>query len=72
MVRSVGKRVAEEDTDGVAQLKALDEAMATAWETAIAGLRRNYSDREIGRALGVSHQAVQQRWPRSRPTEETS
>lgn len=66
LIRSVGRRVAEEDADGLEQLQRLDEAMAQAWATAIAGLRRNYSDREIGAALGVTRQAVEQRWPRLR------
>ncbi len=69
LIRAVGKRVAEEDTDALEQLVELDRAMADAWATAIAGLRRNYSDREIGDQLRITRQAVEKRWPRPRPEE---
>ena len=73
LVRAVGKRVAEEDDDGLRQLERLDAELEVAWSTAIAGLRRTgYSDREIGEALGVSKQAVAQRWPRQTHTEGTA
>jgi hypothetical protein len=65
MVRSVGKRVAEEDTDGLEQLRAVQAALDDAWATGINGLRRTYSDGAIARELGITRQAVQQRWPRS-------
>ena len=66
LVRSVGKRVAGEDTDGIEQLSLVEAALSDAWTVAVAGLRRNYSDRAIGDALGITRQAVEQRWPRSR------
>lgn len=69
MIRAVGNRAAAEDVDSLEQLKQLDRAMADAWATAIAGLRRNYSDPQIGQALGITRQAVEKRWPRERPDE---
>lgn len=65
LIKSVGKRVAQEDTDALEQLLRLDAAGEEAWKTAIAGLRRTFSDTQIGNALGVKKQAVQQRWPRA-------
>lgn len=64
MIRAIGKRVAGEDLDAIAQLQKVDQARADAWRTAIDGLRENYSDEQIGRALGITRQAVQKRWPR--------
>jgi hypothetical protein len=64
LIRSVGKRVAEEDTDGLEQIMQLDAAVQEALAVAVNGLRRNYSDRAIGQVLGVTRQAVEQRWPR--------
>lgn len=69
MIRSVGRRVATEDTDGLQQVKALEDAVASALAEAVAGLRHNFSDREIGEVLGVTRQAVEQRWPRQRTPE---
>jgi DNA-binding NarL/FixJ family response regulator len=65
LVRSVGKRVATEDPDGLQSLVDIGEALRWAWQDAVAGLRATgYSDREIGAELGITRQAVEQRWPR--------
>lgn len=70
LVRAVGRRVAEEDLDGLAPLLDLDAALADAWADAVKGLRRNYADRLIGERIidrrtgkGITRQAVEQRWP---------
>lgn len=65
MVRSVGKRVAMDDPESLALLQALQAELDTAWSTAVAGLRAaGYSDGQIGAQLGITRQAVEQRWPR--------
>lgn len=67
MIRSVGKRVALEDPENLASLTVLEEALREAWALAIAGLRETgWSDPAIGRQLGMTRQAVEQRWPRAR------
>lgn len=70
LIRAVGRRVAGEDTDGLRLLTALDEALQAAWQDAIAGQRRTYTDGEIGRAIGTTKQAVSKRWPRARVMKE--
>lgn len=72
LIRAVGRRVADEDTDGLLLLKALDDALKDAWKTAIEGQRRTYTDGEIGRAIGRTKQAVALRWPRAGTKEEQS
>jgi hypothetical protein len=66
LIKAVGKRLAYEDPEDLKQLVAMEHAIAEAWTVAIAGLRRaEYSDTAIGKALGTTKQAVQQRFPRS-------
>ena len=66
IVTAIGKRVAEEDPDDLAFLLDLDRALREAWATAVAGLRESeFTDADIGRVLGTTKQAVQQRWPRT-------
>lgn len=66
LVRSVGRRLAEEDATDLVLLVRLSHELDEAWSTAITGLRASdYSDAQIGQVLGVSKQAVAQRWPRS-------
>lgn len=68
MVRRVttalGRRVASGDLGGLAELVALSEHLDTVIINTIAKLRieHGYSWAEIGRELGVSKQAAQQRW----------
>lgn len=65
LILSVGRRVATEDPESLAELVKLEQKLRQAWSTAVAGLRRSgATDREIGAALGVTRQAVEQRWPR--------
>lgn len=70
LIRAVGRRIADEDTDGLELLTALDEALQAAWRDAIGGQRRTYTDGEIGRAVGITKQAVSKRWPRAGTTKE--
>jgi hypothetical protein len=67
LIRAVGRRIANEDPDDLRSLILLDAALRQAWADAIEGLRRSeFTDREIGRVLGTTRQAVEQRWPRRR------
>lgn len=64
-VRAIGKRVADGDPEDLAELLRLQHQLDQAFATAVDGLRaRGRSDAEIGRVLGVTRQAVGQRWPR--------
>lgn len=66
LLRAVGKRVASEDPDALHALRDLETAVADSFREAVRGLRAaGYSDRAIADELGVSRQAVEQRWPRS-------
>lgn len=66
MIRAIGRRVGQEDPSSLASLVMLEDALARAWRDAVNDLRgAGFSDREIGEALGVSQQAVQQRWARA-------
>lgn len=65
LIRALGKRAAQSDPDTADLLRRLDAEIAAAWATAVAGWRASgFSDTDIGAALDVSKQAVQQRWPR--------
>jgi hypothetical protein len=66
LTRAIGNRIA---TDGIPEymieLVHVQAALDDAYRTAVEGLRRmGFSDADIGGALGVTKQAVQQRWPR--------
>jgi len=68
-IRAVGVRIAGEETDanGLEHLRLLQRELDTAWTIAIPGLRRaGHTDGEIGAVLGITRQAVQQRWPREK------
>lgn len=67
LVRALGRRLAEDDPpNGVPLLRALDRELDVAWERAVAGWRASgFTDREIGEALGVTKQAVVQRFRRA-------
>lgn len=58
-----GRRIARGDIEGVADLASLATTVDRALTEAIGGLRRaGYSWADIGRRLGTSRQAAQQRW----------
>jgi hypothetical protein len=63
IIRSAGRRIAEGDVEGLADLLALTTEVNTAIDTAVAGLRQaGYSWAEIAARLGITRQAAQQRW----------
>jgi hypothetical protein len=66
LVAALGRRAAEGDLDALVELERVADAIREAEAVAVDGLRRvGYSDGEVGRELGVSRQAVRQRWPRA-------
>jgi hypothetical protein len=66
MVRAVGNRVATEDSHDLEHLIAIQGELDDAWTTAVAGLRRGgVSDAMIGEVLGMTRQAVFQKFPRA-------
>jgi hypothetical protein len=65
MIRALAKRLALGDPDSLRLLELVDQELDDARAATIAGLRDvGWSDSSIGRELGVSKQAVAQRWPR--------
>jgi hypothetical protein len=68
MIGALGRRCAAADPDTGKLLRFLAGELDDAFAEAVAGWRAaRFSDAQIGRELGVTKQAVQQRWPRSRP-----
>jgi hypothetical protein len=69
MLRALGKRFTDGHSDTV-DLEVVTEiagAYRALLDEAVPALRQGgYSDREIGIALGVTQQAVSQRWPREK------
>jgi hypothetical protein len=66
LILTIGRRVADQDPEDLAHLLMLGERLDEAWAFAVAGIRASgFSDTQIGQALGVSKQAVAQRWPRT-------
>ncbi len=69
MMKAAGRRVGQADDADLAKLM---ETMGQAWEDtqalAVAGLRaQEHSWAYIGRAMGISRQAAQQRWGKDEP-----
>ena len=63
VIRAAGRRIADGDVDGLAELLTLTGELNTAIDTAVAGLRHHgYSWTEIATRLGITRQAAQQRW----------
>jgi hypothetical protein len=66
LIRAVGRRAATADPDSAHWLRYLQGELDEAYLVAVAGWRDSgFSDSTIGRELGVTKQAVQQRWPRT-------
>lgn len=62
-VAALGRRVATGDVEAIVEMVKVSEALDNAMAEAIVGLRdAGYSWAEIGARLGISRQAVQQRW----------
>jgi hypothetical protein len=58
-----GRRIAQGDIEGLADLAALSADVDTAIGTAVTGLRAaGFSWADIGSRLGTTRQAAQQRW----------
>jgi hypothetical protein len=67
LIAAVGRRAATADPDAARWLLLLQGALGSSFDRAVAGWRENgFSDTQIGRELGVTKQAVQQRWPRDK------
>lgn len=66
MMMALARRAEGGDLEAMAQLRDLDLALAVAQRKAIKGLveQAHYSHGEIGLRLGMSRQAVRQRWAR--------
>jgi hypothetical protein len=65
LVTAIGRRVADGDPEDLTELLRVDRAVAEAYRAGVDGLRAaGRSDGEIGAVLGVTRQAVAQRWPR--------
>ena len=65
IIRAHGRRIAEGDVEGLADLLALTAELDVATQVAVDGLRgRGYSWGEIASRLGTSRQNAQQRWGR--------
>lgn len=65
LIQVVGKRIATEDANDLLLLRDLEQELRQAWQVAVEGVRHSgATDREIGKALGTTRQAVEQRWPR--------
>jgi hypothetical protein len=62
MIRAYGRRVAAGDPEDLAGLAGLCELVEETLAAAVAEQRAMFSWGDIGRALGVSRQAAQQRW----------
>jgi hypothetical protein len=65
LIDAVGRRAATADPDSAQHLRLIGEQLDAATVVAVRGWRAaGFSDSQIGRELGVTKQAVQQRWPR--------
>jgi hypothetical protein len=69
VVRGYARRIAAGDIDAIADLGGLLGDVESALSRAVTGLRDNhgYSWAEIGNRLGVTRQAVHQRWGDTQP-----
>jgi hypothetical protein len=62
-IRAYGRRIAAGDIDALAGAAFLSAQLDTTIRQSVTGLRaRGYSWADIGRQLGVTRQAAQQRW----------
>lgn len=68
VLRGYGRRIAAGDIDAITDLDGLLGDVETTLSRAVTGLRDNgYSWAEIGLRLGVTRQAVHQRWRDTQP-----
>lgn len=67
MVRALGRRLADADVESLVVVWRLRKELDRAEAQAVAGMRANgYSNTDMAKALGVSRQAMQQRFPGGR------
>lgn len=65
LIRRLGERVGEEDPSSLRHLRLVQQYTEGALRRAIDDLRQTgYTDVQIGAELGMTRQAVQQKWPR--------
>lgn len=65
LVTAIGRRTADGDPEDLIELVSVQATVEAAFQIAVEGLRaQGRCDTDIGRVLGVTKQAVQQRWPR--------
>ena len=63
VLRAYGRRIAQGDIDAITELSTLFGEVEAALGTAVLGLRLlGYSWADIGKRLGVTRQAVHERW----------
>jgi hypothetical protein len=63
IIRAFGRRIEAGDIDALADVAFLSAQLDITIKSAVTGLRnRGYSWADIGRQLGVTRQAAQQRW----------
>jgi hypothetical protein len=66
LIRALATRLAEDDPTSAPLLLQLDAALVEAWAFTVDGWRASgWTDGQIGRELGVSKQAIAQRFPRT-------
>ena len=66
MVKGLSKRVGSDSPESLRLLMVVQDVLDHAWATAVQDLRRaGEPDHAIGAILGITRQAVQQRWPHS-------
>jgi DNA invertase Pin-like site-specific DNA recombinase len=71
VLRAYARRVAKGDIDAIAGMVAVSRELDTLIGEAVDGLRaKGYSLADIGRRLGVSRQAVHERWGRREKPQE--
>ncbi len=68
VIRAHGRRVGDADPEDLAELVAMQETLDEAIALAVAGQRDNgFAWSQIGRGLGITRQAAQQRYSPKRP-----
>jgi DNA-directed RNA polymerase specialized sigma24 family protein len=65
MLDALGDRVAAEDPPDLLYFELLRARLKATYRRAVDGQRRSgFTDRDIGEALGIRRQSVEERWPR--------
>jgi DNA-directed RNA polymerase specialized sigma24 family protein len=65
LIKALGDRVAAEDPPDLLHFEHLRARLKATYRRAVDGQRRSgFTDRDIGEALGIRRQSVEERWPR--------